>query len=202
MKKRIIQFILLSPFLMAFQCDEEEDSQLIFGFYKATISEQANFLTSDTIWIEGRISAFAFDTAVNDSVFADQPEPDEFSIYELITPDEFSNARDAVDKFEIISERGEFSLSQPCNNALLKVWPELAEDNQFYRYRIGLKPNLSGDYVLSWRKGVIQNTNRHTSIIQNYPIENHANQIGFNTCGSVSWRFLNESEREYYFTVE
>ncbi|TPV33501.1 hypothetical protein FJ651_10485 [Paucihalobacter ruber] len=202
MKKCIIQLILLSPFLMAFQCDEEEESQLFFSSYKATISAQSNFSTGETIWIEGRISAQAFDTAVNDSVFAEQPEPDEFSVYKLMTPNALSNAKDAVGEFEIITERGEFLMALPCENALLRIWPELDEDNQFYSYRIGLKTNEPGDYVLSWRKGFIQNTNRHTFIIDNYPIENHPNQIGFNTCGSVSWRFLNDSEREYYFTVE
>ena len=202
MNKRIIQLLLLSPFLMAFQCEEEADGHLFFNRYKTTISEQSNYSTGETIWIEGRVSALVFDTAVNDSVFTEQPLPDEFSVYQLVTPDAFSNAKDAVNKFEIIAETGEFSSSIPCQNALLKIWPELDDDGEFYSYRLGISTNEPGDYVLSWRDGFIQNANRHVFIIDNYPIENHPNQIGFNTCGSVSWRFLNESEREYYLTVE
>jgi hypothetical protein len=202
MKKRIIQLFLLLPFLMAFQCNEETEIQLFYNSYKASISEQSNFSTGETIWIEGKVSARAFDTAVKDSVFTEQPEPDEFSVYKLITPDALSNAKDAVGNFEIITERGEYATVAPCYNAFLRIWPELNEDNEFYSYRIGLTTDEPGDYVLSWRQGVIQNANRHTFIIDNYPIENRSNQIGFNTCGSVSWRLLNESQREYYFKVE
>ena len=202
MNKRIIQLLLLSPFLMSFQCDEEPEGQLFFNSYKVAISESSNFSTGETIWIEGKVSALVFDTAVNDSVFTEQPLPDEFSIYQLITPDALSNAKDAANKFEMVADRGEFALSPPCDNALLRIWPELDENNQFYSYRIGITTNEPGDYVLSWRDGIIQNSNRHTFIIENYPIENHPNQIGFNTCNQVSWRFLNESEREFYFTVE
>jgi hypothetical protein len=202
MKKRIIQLLLLSPFLMAFQCDEETEIQLFYNSYKASISEQSNFSTGETIWIEGKVSARVFDTAVNDSVFTEQPEPDEFSVHKLITPDALSNAKDAAGNFEIITKRGEYASVAPCDNALLRIWPELNEDNEFYSYRIGLTTDEPGDYVLSWRQGSIQNTDRHVYIIDNYPIENHPNQIGFNTCGGVSWRFTSESEREYYFSVD
>lgn len=49
---------------------------------------------------------------------------------------------------------------------------------------------------------MLQNSNRNEFIIENYPIENFPNQIGFNSCGDVSWRYLNESDKEYYFKVE
>lgn len=203
MFKKTLKFVLVAPLLMAFQCEDEfEESTLVFNLYKVNVTAQSNFSLNDTIWITGSVSSKAFDLTLNDSVFAENPQSDIFSIYKFIEPTEVSNCKDAIDKFDLTYDMGQFSTLPRCENAQLQVIPELESGNMFYTYKIGLKPNSTGDYVISWQDGVIRNVERNEFIINNYPIENHPNQIGFNRCDNVSWRFLNESEREYYFTVE
>ncbi|WP_046757090.1 hypothetical protein [Kordia jejudonensis] len=203
MKKKLLTYILLAPLLMAFQCEEDElQSTLTYNTYKVNVTMQSNFSVDETIWINGRVSSKAFDTAVNDSIFSDIAQSDTFSIYKFIEPTAVSNCKDAIDKFELIFDSGSYSFLPSCENAQIHAIPELESSELFFSYRIGLKAIEPGDYVISWQDAAIQNTSRNESIVDNYPIENHPNQIGFNRCENVSWRFLNESQREFYFTVE
>ncbi|WP_145758326.1 hypothetical protein [Sediminicola sp. YIK13] len=203
MFRKILKFVLIAPLLMAFQCEDElEESTLVYNLFKVNITAKSSFSLNDTIWITGKVSSNAFDLALNDSIFADNPQPDIFSIYKFIEPNEVSNSKDAIDKFDLMLDIGQFSTLPRCENAQLQVIPEIENNKMFYTYRLGLKATSTGDYVISWQDGTIQNVERNEFIINNYPIENHPNQIGFNSCDDVSWRFLNESEKEYYFTVE
>jgi len=203
MLKKLWILILIVPILMAFQCEDEfEESPLIYNVYKAKVTPEANFSLNDTIWITGRVSSNAFDESMNDSVFSNSPQKDVFSIYKFFEPNDLSNVRDAINQFTLVFEMGQFSFFSACENAQIQVLPELENSNLFYTYKIGLKPVTTGDYVISWQNTIIQNLDRNEFIIENYPIENHPDQIGFNSCGSVSWRFLDESEREYYFSVQ
>jgi hypothetical protein len=203
MFKKVVQYILLAPLLMAFQCDDDmiEESPLAFTSFKVNITPQSKFSLNDTIWITGKISSKGFDISLNDSIFAEKPRSDIFSIYKFIEPTEVSNCKDAIDKFDLTFDSGEFTALPSCENAHLEVIPQFESNTSSYIYKIGLKPNIIGDYVISWQDGVLQNSDRNEFIINNYPIPNHPNAIGFIKCNSVSWRYLNESEREYYFTV-
>ncbi|MFT4848889.1 MAG: hypothetical protein ACI83B_001425 [Sediminicola sp.] len=120
----------------------------------------------------------------------------------FIEPTQTSNCKDAIDKFELINEVGYFSFLPACENAQMTATSEMTIDDSSYTYRIGLRALESGDFVISWQNSKIDNENRNEYIIDNYPIEFHQNQIGFNKCGSVSWRFLNDSDKEYYFSIE
>jgi hypothetical protein len=120
----------------------------------------------------------------------------------FIEPTQTSNCRDALDKFELINEVGGITFLPICENAQMTATPELTIDCSSYKYRIGLRALVPGDFVISWQDSKIDNENRNENIIDNYPLEFHQNQIGFNKCGNVSWRDLNESEREYYFSVD
>lgn len=203
MFKKFLKLILVAPLLMAFQCEDDfDESTLVFNSFKVNITAQSNFSLNDTIWITGRTSSNVFDLALNDSIFAENPRSDVFSIYKFMEPNEVSNCKDAINAFDLRFDSGQFSALPSCENAQLQVIPELENNNIFYTYRIGLKPNFTGDYVISWEDAIIGNLDRNEFIINNYPIANHPNQIGFNSCNNVSWRFLNESQGEYYFTVE
>ena len=187
---------------MAFQCDDKLESTLEFNDYKVDITPASSFSLNDTIWIKGKVSSQVYDFSINDSIFNDNPQVDVFSIFEFIEPTQVSNCIDAVDKFELIFDIGEYSFLSSCENAHMQAFPALENNGSFYTYRIGLRPLLSGDFVVSWQNGLIQNENRNEFIIGRYPIEDHPNQIGFNSCDNVSWRFLNEPEKEYYFSIE
>jgi hypothetical protein len=199
--KRLSVFILML-FLMAFQCEEDLEPQFAFNKYKVAISPEASFSINDTIWIKGRISSYALDLNTNDSIFGIEPPSDSFGVFKLMTPADASNCRDALDKFELIFSTGDFSFISACENADLIALPELEADESFYSYRIGLKAMHPGDYVISLQDGNLLNTNRNEYLIEDYPLVNYPGQIGFNRCGSVSWRFLAASDAEYFFRVE
>jgi hypothetical protein len=187
---------------MAFQCEEELDvSTTIPNTFEVTVTQAQTFALTDIIWIEGKVSTSIFDTAVDDFIFNENPETDFFSIYKLIQPVQLANSRDAIDKFELVFESGAFDFLPSCSNATMIAFPELEENNEFYSYRIGLKPLEAGDYVISWKNATLQNTDRNEFIINAYSNPNDPNIIGFDNCGIVSTRFLNESEREFYFAV-
>lgn len=200
--KKYLKLIVLAPLLMAFQCDDDLEPQFIFNDYKVNITPGSNFTVNDTIWIKGEVSSKAYDITLNDSIFNETPQVDVFSVLKLITPTELSNCKDALDQFQVIFDKGQFEFFPMCENADIHALPDLNENTTLYVYRVGLKPINTGDFVISLQNGLLQNENRNEFIIDNYPIENHPGQIGFNRCNRVSWRFLNESDKEFYFTVE
>ena len=202
MQRILLKILAIVPLLMAFQCDDEIESTLVFNNYKVHITPQSSFSTNDTIWIHGITSSKAYDLAINDSIFSERSAGDVFSIMKFIQPTQTSNCIDAIDNFELISQINEITFLPVCENAQMTVHPEITSDSLSYRYKIGLKPLMQGEFVISWQNSKIENEFRHEYIIDNYPIDNFPNQIGFNKCGNVSWRYLSESEREFYFSVE
>ncbi|XLS27802.1 hypothetical protein ACJD0Z_11410 [Flavobacteriaceae bacterium M23B6Z8] len=201
MRKKLGLLGLLSLFLMAFQCDEESDRNLRFNNFNVSVTPESVFTVDETIWIEGTVSARAFDLDLQDSILEDFDQADDFSVYKLITPNGVSNAKDALDDFELIFDMGDISFSPSCENGLVTAFPKLAKET-LLKYRIGLKPLNAGDYVISWRKAELRNENRNEEIITDYFMENQPGVIGFNSCGRTSSRLLNESDGEYYFSVE
>ncbi|ARV16119.1 hypothetical protein BTO07_13635 [Polaribacter sp. SA4-12] len=200
--KKLIKYLFLTPLLMAFQCDDELISTIEYNTYSIKITPKKTFSLNDTIWVEGRISAKAFDTAINDSIFNDNNQANSFYISKFITPTEHSNAKDAIDSFELIYEVGEFSFLGICENSKLFADAILDKDQLFYTYKLGLKPKFTGDFVISGLDGEIQNVERNLSISEAYPIDRHPKQIGFLNCEAVSWLYIEESTREFLFKVE
>jgi hypothetical protein len=198
---KLIRLLMVLPLLLAIQCFEDDFPAFEFNEYTVQVSPSAAFSTKDTIWIEGRVSSQVYDLEARDSIFTESPLADVFSVYKFIEPTTLVNCQDALDKFALLSEVGEYSFLRACENATVQANPVLADSELFYTYRIGLLPKVAGDYVISLQSGILQNTNRNEFIIEDYPIPNKPNEIGFNSCSRVSWRYLDESEREYFFTV-
>lgn len=202
MPKNLLKILFVAPLLMAFQCNDEIDNNLVFNNFKVNITPQSSFSTNDTIWIRGITSSKAYDLAANDSIFSERFLGDVFSIMKFMQPTQTSNCIDAIDNFELINESGEISFLPVCENAQLIAHSKITLDSLSYVYKIGLKPLIQGDFVISWQDSKINNELRNEYIIDNYPINDFPNQIGFNKCGNVSWRYLNESKREFYFKIE
>lgn len=208
MKKNILRILVLTQLLMAFQCDEDEivDGQ-IFNNFKVRISEGSDFSTGDTIWLDGRVSSRVFDEATGDSiVFQEYNLNDFLSVLKLKEAENNNgNSIDALDHFTIIDAIGETSSSGYfCENSELNITSSLSNDGESFQYRIGLIPNLIGDYVLSWNfESTILNENRNLMIIDNYPVEGYERALDFNKCGSRSTLpNVNNSERELFFTIQ
>jgi len=202
MYKKLLKYLLIAPLLMAFQCDEETESPLRFNNYSVKVTPKATFTLDETIWIDGVVSAKAYDLSLKDSIINEFDQGDVFSIFKLIEPTQISNAKDAIDQFDLIFDVGNYSFFARCENAQTTANSELNNEGSFYNYRIGLKPKAAGDYIISWQDAVIQNENRNEFIIENYLLTNDPNAIGFDQCGSVSSRLMNQSKKEYFFSVE
>jgi len=199
--KTALRLMALSLLLMSFQC-HEDDHDFFQNNFKVLITAQSHYTVNDTVWIEGVISSKVFDATINDSIPLDSAPFTSFSVLQLTTPNRDSNAKDALDKFETVSDIGEISFGQLCANADVFLAAKLSSDQRFYRYRVGLKTLNSGDYVfVLGTETQLVNENRNESIIANYPITIHPNQLGLDRCGNLSWLFVDESEHEYYFTV-
>ena len=54
---------------------------------------------------------------------------------------------DALDRFELISDKGEIPFLPSCPNAHVAISPELEDNNDSHGYRIGLRPTNPGDHV-------------------------------------------------------
>jgi hypothetical protein len=204
MFKNLFKILALVPFLLAFQCADDSESTFVFNDFNVNITPQSTFSINDTIWIDGIISSKVFDLSINDSVFYDyQKLRDDFIVMKFVEPTQSYNCIDAIDKFELITEFGEISFLPICENSQIIVDSEITIDNLSSKYRIGLKPLIAGDYVISWiTNTIIKNTERNEYIVANYPLEYHPNQIGYSECGNVSWRDFTKSKSDYYFTVE
>lgn len=203
MKKSLSLLFVLSLLLMSFQCDDEPDEIIITNNFKATISD-TNLSLNDTLWITGRISSQAFNETLGDSIPNDFNNGDLVSIYRLRPATNQSNSVDAINNFEIIEEVGQTSRLGACPNGGLAIEGVLSEDNSEYRYRVGLKSTVEGDYILSWNFDTnITNTDRNTEILSNYPVDGNPNTIEFDNCGIVSTLpNIDTSDRLYFFSVE
>ncbi len=202
MKKTILRLLILSPILMAFQC-EEDGYPVIENEYDVTLTSQSNFAIDDIIWIEGKVSSKGFDTEVNDSIFLESPVIEDLNIMKLMdqtSGTSLANSTGSVNDFVIVNDIGSNS-SGVCELSSLVLTSELSADEQFYTYRIGFKATTQGDYFISFRKSEITNLDRNEAIFNPYRITNNENVIGFDLCGSTSLRLTNESEREFFFTV-
>ena len=200
--KKTIKYLFLAPLLMAFQCEDDLITTITTNSYSIKITPKQSFSLNDTIWIEGRISSKAYDSAIEDSIFNENNQENQLSIFKFIEPTEHSNAKDAIDSFELIFDVGQYSFLESCKNAQLSANAVLDKNQLFYTYKIGLKPKLKGDFVIRGLDGKIQNIERNLFIADKYPIERHPNQIGFLKCERVSWLYIDQSTREFLFKVE
>ena len=207
MLKITIRLTSRALLLMAFQCDDEVESQLEFNTYKVNLTANSPLSLNDTLWIKGRISSMIFDGAINDSIFNDNLGyvGNQFSIYKFMEPTPIANCKDAIDQFELIIDTGTYRFLPSCENAQISASPQLSIDQTQYAYRIGLKPLTTGDYLINWDyidSVFIQNENRNEALAENYPIANMPNTLGLEKCGITSSLDLNNTDRVFLFRVE
>ena len=83
--KTAFELFMKSFFLMAFTCDNEIESTLVYNTFKTSVTPQANFSLNDTIWVTGITSSKVYNLMTNDSVFyTEQSRRDELLVMKLI----------------------------------------------------------------------------------------------------------------------
>ena len=202
----MFKFILPIFFLLLLSCGETECDcvlpQKISNFYKVSITQKSKFkIGKDTIWINGFVSTKVYDEAIKDSIFSEEYIKDVFSIYKLVSPTDNYNCVDGLDKFKLVDKSNGIEFFESCKNSTVSKNTILSPDGFFFEYRLGFVPKFSGDFMISFQKSIILNTNKNTNIIEKYSIKEMTDKIGFNSCGQLSWRELKDSEKEYYFNV-
>ena len=173
---------------MATQCEEDREQTIFGNNFKVKITNQSNLSVDDTIWIEGRVSSKVYNSQIGDSTFADYPEGLQISIYKFTTPTQNYNAKDAIDKFDLIYPNQLIDFLGVCNNSTMTVTPTLNSTGNLYKFKFGLKAKSSGDFIIKFPyKQSIENAERNLSLINNYPSPNNNYLLGFNSCGSSTW---------------
>lgn len=196
-----LKLLALSFFLMAFQCDDDMENPLVFNTFKTSVTHQANFSLNDTIWVTGKISSKVYNIETKDSIFfGDFPFSDEFSVMKLINNDPGANSTGALEDFIILNSVGN-SHTFLCDKSNLEAQNALGSDVGFYTYKIGFVPLRAADYLFSFKDATLMNVDRNQYIIQDYLLDSNPNVIGFEECGSYSYRVLNDTNREFYFSV-
>ncbi len=193
---------LLSIYLCAGLCCPREDfDEELFtdqGFVKHTVKPaNEKIASSDTLWVEGRISKMVYRPFKKDSIPRDYPPISSVNIFQFRTPAQDTNSDPALSKMDVIPVTGK--ITPDTGSCPSGIAIELKEDVQFYRYKFGLVPKQPGDYTLRvWSQDTFTNSDLHRNIAAKYPLTNQM-QIGYNHCGSIGWNDVNR-KGDYSFT--
>lgn len=208
--KYFIKPILLAicfGFISCTDCDCAGPPSPIKNPYNVSITPKANFkINTDTIWISGIVSSKVFDQGIKDSIFSERGMNDIIYLYKFVTPTKNYNCVDAINKFELIDDLNGISFWETCENGTMFKGSKLSSDSLFYKYRLGLIPKDLGSYIISVPYSRIKNIDKNISIAEShagsFPIGNDFYEMGFSSCGNLSWGKLDESyDGEYYFNV-
>lgn len=169
---RIIQFSLVCHILMSTDCggfprdyiNVQESQTKIF------MNNTSNFNVNDTIWITGYRSMKNYDTSINDSIIQNFIPYTNIEISKLVQNSNYNLIR-ATNKFQFVA------LQMPpedlCDNKSIRVKSTDDNSNNLFRYKIGLIPKESGDFVLSFdNRFLLQNIDKRQDILTTYPINN------------------------------
>jgi|SRR5690606_19123282 len=198
--KTAFKLLALSFFLMAFQCDDEDE--FVYNTFKISVTPQATFSLQDTIWVKGKISSKIYNAETNDSIpYINPPIQEVFFVMKLIDSNSDANSEGALEQFKIINDLGESFLWR-CDKSDLRIESVLNSQGDTYNFKIGFVPLQTADYVFSFTEGKLTNPERNENIVQNYVLSSRPDAIGFERCGEYSYRILNETIREFYFSVQ
>ncbi len=203
--RKLLLICAVSPLLMSVLCEREEPARsLIYNKTKVLLSEGPNFSISDTLWISGQVSSMIYDEDKGDSIMnSNEWIRDIISVMRLKTADRISNTTEAINEFKIIALTGSIDFLGACPDSELIAIGPLTEDGQSYEYEIGLLPQNTGDFVLSWLEPAnLKNSKLHIEILEKYPINGRDNYLGLTKCGITSTiPDIEKSRREFFFSV-
>lgn len=202
MKSNLKVFLFL-PFLMAFQCEEDE-IQCVFAFtnnYNVSVENiNETYSLGEMIWFNGSVSSELVDSCNNEpEVILDrQLFATGFFVLKLTNNLNNLNALLAED-YNVTLSTGEAVSSINCVD-FVHVTPELSADNLSYNYRVGISLNEPGDYcvVAAFQNNFdLMQLNNNAQIFEPYNSLNDT--IKFISCGDTFTR--NGTSGHYFFTV-
>ena len=167
---RIIQFTIVCHILMSTDCGgfPRDNANIQESKTKIFMDNTSNFNVNDTIWVTGFRSMKNYDISNNDSIIQNFTPYTNLDISKLVINSNYNLTR-ATNKFEFIA------LQMPsedfCENRSIRVKSTTDNTNNLFRYKIGIIPKASGDFVISFdNRFLLQNIDKRQDILSNYPI--------------------------------
>ena len=174
---RFIQFILVCHILMSTDCGgfPRDYSNIQESRTKIFMNNTSNFDINDTIWVTGFRSMKNYDTAINDSVIQNFTPYTNIDVSKLVINSNYNLIR-AKNKFEFIAVQ--MPSEDFCENRSIRVKSTIDNSNNLFRYKIGIIPKESGDFVLSFdNRFLIENIDKKQNILANYPINDQFKMV-------------------------
>lgn len=203
--RKTLVLLAACPLFMAVLCEKEEVGPLLISNEtKVRITEASNFSIGDTLWIQGNVSSMLFNQDTGDSIMnTNEFIGDIVSVMRLKESVNRSNTVEAIAEFEIVPDIGSVDFLGACPTSELIAQGPLSTDGQEYKYKIGLIPANSGDFVLSWLQPArLKNSNLNTQILESYPVNGNMNYLGLMKCGiTYTIEDVNANRREFFFSV-
>lgn len=205
-RKLLALCCLASLFLAAFcdPIDEPTDIDLVPKNFRVSFTQGPQLGLTDTLWISARSSVNYYDRISGDSIeFLDNPPADVINIMRLQEARGQSNTIQAVEEFVLVPKTGTIDFLGSCPEASVIFGGDLIPGESAFRYRIGLVPSRSGDYVISWDNFTeYRNSDLNYQILANYPIEGNSFRVGLESCGITSTTLdVRQRQREFFFSV-
>jgi hypothetical protein len=198
------RILLLVPFLMAMQCDEDEVScgpEFVNDYEVNVENLNETYAVAETIWFNGEVS----------SELPDRCDPNSTEVvldsnifvtgfFVLKLTNELNNVNaEIVEDYDVTFSVGEAFSSDFCVE-FVHFSPELSEDNLTHNYRVGISINEPGDYcvVPAFRNNFdgLQEGN-NALIFDSY--NNLDNAIKFVSCNDTYTR--TGMDGQYFFNV-
>jgi hypothetical protein len=198
------RILLLVPFLMAMQCDEDEiPCGVEFTNNYSVNVENINetYASGETIWFNAEVSSELNNSCNNNQsevIFDSTIFATGFFVLKLT--DEFDNLNaKVVQDFNVTYSIGEELSSNFCVEFVYFI-PELSEDNLTYNYRVGIEVSEPGDYcVVAAFSNNFDNLQQENNaqIFESY--NSLDNDIKFMSCNNTITR--NGTDGHYFFSV-
>lgn len=200
-----LKILLLAPFLMAIQCDDDDIPCGIVEFdnnYNVAVENiNETYSAGETIWINAEVSS-ELDNSCNNNqpeiVFDDTIFATGFFVLKLTNALANLNA-EVVQDFTVTYAVAE-EVSRNFCAEFVYFTPELSEDNLSYNYRVGISVSESGDYsiVPAFNDNFdTMQQNNNNQIFE--PYNNLDDNIKFMSCGATYTRSGNGGQ--YFFSV-
>ncbi|SFR52329.1 hypothetical protein SAMN04490243_2579 [Robiginitalea myxolifaciens] len=205
--RKLLALCCLASLLLAAFCDpidEPTDIDLAPKNFRISLTEGPQIGLTDTLWISARASTNYFDRISGDSIeFLENPPADVITIMRLQEAIGQSNTIQAVEEFVIVPETGSIDFLGACPEASVIFGGDLNQGESAFRYRIGLVPSRTGDYMISWDDFIeFRNSDLNYPILANYPIENNPFRVGLESCGIIATiPNVRQRQREFFFSV-
>nr|WP_314499253.1 hypothetical protein [uncultured Chryseobacterium sp.] len=192
MKKKniliLINAVLIINILVSTDCHSTDGNEPFYITNPFKISlENKIYHVNDIIWVDARVSSNVYDQHIKDSL----PAPFDLNLsigFSKLVSNQNHNLIYASNRFEFQSPQNDFFQETNCPNHTYIVKQVKDNVKGILRYRIGIIPKETGNFVLNFdNRSIFENTDKKQYIINQYPV-NSAQKMVWEKCISNEYR--------------